>query len=221
MKLENAAFNAESAIIAQNAGADRIEFCSDFSAGGLTPNFEATAKIRKEISIPIYVMIRPKPGNFVYGDTDFETMKADIDRFRNLADGFVFGMLTSANTIDPRNFELVKRAGKPCTFHRAFDHTEDLADSLETLISLGFSTVLTSGGKGNAPDNISSLEKLVKLAAGRIEVMPGGGVRSENVGALKSTGALWFHSSGITLNSPVADSSEILKIKKLLYSENL
>jgi copper homeostasis protein len=218
MKLEIAAFNAKSAIIASNAGADRIEFCSDFSAGGLTPDFEATAKIRKEISIPIYVMIRPKPGDFVYHDTEFETMKADIDRFRNLADGFVFGMLTPENAIDPRNQELVDFARKPCTFHRAFDRTDDLAESLETLVLQGFSTVLTSGGKGNAPDNVASLAQLAKQAESRIAIMPGGGVRSGNIVSLKNAGADWFHSSGITINSLFADAEEIGKIKNALMA---
>ncbi|RZJ66454.1 MAG: copper homeostasis protein CutC [Flavobacterium sp.] len=212
--LEIACFNVESMLIAQESGADRIEFCADYESGGITPDFESLSEIKPQISIPIFVMIRSRAGDFNYSDKEFETMKSDIKRFKEIADGFVFGILTSDGKIDvERNSELVKSTTLPCTFHRAFDGILDSELALEDAIHCGFQNILTSGGIGNAIDNIKNLTELVREASGRITIMPGGGVRSSNIETLLHTTATWFHSAAITGNSETADASEIQKMK--------
>lgn len=215
--LEVACFNAESAKIAQASGADRIEFCHDYESGGLTPDFDMLARLKTEISIPVFVMIRPRSGGFGYSDAEFDRMKSDIKRFQNLADGFVFGVLTSNLEVDThRNSELVALTDLPCTFHRAFDEVADVHKALEDIISCGFQTILTSGGKGSATDNIETLANLVRDSAGRIAIMPGGGVRATNLQGLKATTATWFHTAALTQSTAMADASEIKKLKQIL-----
>lgn len=137
--------------------------------------------------------------------------------------GFVFGVLSCHPERSRRiyidksiNQQLVKSInGLPCTFHRAFDHTENLFESLEDIIDCGFTRILCSGGKGNAIDNIETLKKLNEAAKGRITIMPGGGVRSTNIEKLLETGCKEFHSSGI-INGEIADAQEIICIKNTL-----
>lgn len=215
-QLEIACFDEQSARIAAKAGAHRIEFCAGLSSGGTTPSLAETGALLKEIRIPVFVMIRPRGGDFMYTTDEIDTMKKQITEFKNLGvHGFVFGLLDNRHQIDEKACsELVERAGNlPCTFHRAFDHTPALDQSLEKLITLGFKRVLTSGGKGNAPDNVEVLTQLVKQAGNRIGILPGGGVRSSNLKDLLKTGAAGFHSSGIVpATHPYADASEIKKI---------
>lgn len=215
MKLEIACFNYESALVASQFGADRIELCAGYEVGGTTPDIELLQRLKSEIEIPIYVMIRPRGGDFVYSETEFERMKSDVMQFEALADGFVFGILTPENNVDViRNSELVKLAGKPCTFHRAFDYVSDSKSALNDIISIDFKTILTSAGTGNAIDNFEKLQNLVKSANGKIAIMPGGGVRSSNIEKLKESGAQWFHSAAITNGSQYANSSEIEKMRR-------
>lgn len=217
MKFEIACFNYESAIVAANSGADRIELCAGFEVGGTTPDFEILKKLKAEIQIPVYVMIRPRGGDFAYSDPEFGQMKSEIERFRDLADGFVFGILTREAKVDvERNSELVNMANRPCTFHRAFDEVADFDPALEEVISCGFSTILTSAGKGNAIDNLEKLSDLVRKAGGKIAIMPGGGVRSANLAKLRTSDAQWFHSAAITDGSEFADEAEIRKLKQSL-----
>lgn len=214
--LEIACFNYESAIIAANSGADRIEFCADFSTGGSTPDLWETEKLIKEIDTPVFVMIRPKKGGFVFLKNELDEFKNDISKFKTIGvKGFVFGILNEKNEFDEiLNRELIEIASPmECTFHRAFDHTSDLSVTLEKVIQCGFTRILCSGGKGNAIDNLESLKKLNEVANGRINIMPGGGVRSSNIERLMETGCAEFHSSGI-LNGEMADGNEIKKIKK-------
>jgi copper homeostasis protein len=230
--LEIACFNYESAIITAKAGADRIEFCTDFSSGGLTPDLKETEKLIKEIDIPVFVMIRKRGGNFIYTEDEMEDSKFKIQNFKEIGvSGFVFGSLfchpeqpalnlfqgSRRICIDKKTNEgLIHSAnGLPCTFHRAFDHTENLFESLEDIIDCGFTRILCSGGKGNAIDNLETLKKLNEAAKGRISIMPGGGVRSSNIEKLLETGCNEFHSSGI-LSGEMANESEIRKLKKIL-----
>lgn len=214
--LEIACFNKESAVIAAKAGADRIEFCADFHLGGTTPDLEDFQSLKKEIDVPIYVMIRPRGGNFFYSDEGFSLMKHQLQNFYNAgADGFVFGILDQNNEVNEEQCkELVQFAkGKPCTFHRAFDRTKNLEKSLEKLINCGFSTVLTSGGKSNVEEGKEMLQKLVEISAGRIDILCGGGLRSSNLVEIKNfTHAKSFHSSAI-LEGEVADFHEITRLK--------
>ncbi len=217
-KLEIACFNEQSALIAAKAGADRIELCDNVHEGGTTPDIEVFIRLKKTITIPIYVMIRLRGGNFLYSENEFEEMKHQITLFKTAkADGFVFGVLDQHNRIDIRlNTELVKLASPlPCSFHRAFDHTPNAAAALEEVIQCGFKTILTSGSKSNAMKGIDQLTELVKLAKNRIVIMPGGGLRSSNIAELKDkTKAIYFHSSAIIDKGMAANFDEILELKK-------
>ena len=219
-KLEIACFNVESAKIAHENGADRIELCDGIEVGGTTPNFEVTTKVRQLIDIDLNVMIRPRGGDFVYSDTEFEQMKLEISEFKKLnINGYVFGILDKNNKIDiERNTELVNLAKPfPCTFHRAFDVVSDYEQALEDVISCGFSAILTSGTHSNVMDGIDVLKKLVLQAQNRITIMPGGGLRSTNINHIQEvTQATFYHSSAITDGSQIANPEEIFKLKSNL-----
>ena len=217
--LEIACFEITSAEIACESMADRIEFCDDFEKGGTTPDFYEFMHLKRHYQTPVYVMIRPKGGPFFYSDAEFIEMKNSIITFKEGgANGFVFGILTSNNEIDEaRNKELIELAGEtPCTFHRAFDRTADLEKSIQTLIKLGFKTVLTSGGKKSAMEGKDALQSLVQDYSDKIEILIGGGVRSENIEELKKfTGGTSFHSSAILKYDTFVTNDEIKKLKKL------
>ncbi|WP_285269416.1 copper homeostasis protein CutC [Kaistella rhinocerotis] len=218
--LEIACFEMTSAETALRSMADRIEFCADLELGGTTPDFYEFLHLKRTFSKPVYVMIRPKGGPFYYSETEFIEMKNSIISFGEAgADGFVFGILTPQNEVDvQRNAELITlAAGIPCTFHRAVDRTADLDKSVETLIKLGFKTVLTSGGKKNAMEGKENLKQLIGKYSNQIEILIGGGVRSENVAEIKEfTGATSFHSSAILKYDTLASTAEIKDIKKLI-----
>lgn len=219
-KVEIACFNSESALIAQKAGANRIEFCANLKEGGTTPDFESTKKLREEISIDLYVMIRPRGGNFVYSDTEFQQMKAEIQSFKEIGvNGFVFGILSEDKSINiSQNSELVELAKPlPCTFHRAFDQVQEMLPSLEQVIQCGFSTILTSGTMPNVVEGVTVLKQLVEKANNRITIMPGGGLRSTNIELIQQqTNAGFYHSSAITDTSETANSDEVKALKSNL-----
>ena len=218
-KLEIACFNYESALIAQQGGADRIELCDNFKEGGTTPEYTIVAKARKEIKIDLFIMIRPRGGNFVYTNEEFDQMKKDILHFKNLnVDGFVFGILNEDNSINiQQNKELIQLASPlPCSFHRAFDKINDQNTALDIVINCVFKTILTSGFTSSAMDGIENLEQLVKQARYKISIMPGGGVRSSNIAQIKNkTQAHYYHSSAI-IQGDIADMNELKKLKEQL-----
>ncbi len=217
--LEIACFEITSAETALKSMADRIEFCADIDAGGLTPDFYEFMHLKRNFKAPVYVMIRPKGGPFFYTPAEFRDMKTSLITFKEAgADGFVFGILNVHNEIDEeRNTEMLTLAGDiPCTFHRAFDRTEDLEKSIETLIRLGFKAVLTSGGKSAAMEGKDSLKNLIRKYSTQIDILVGGGVRSENIEELKEyTGATNFHSSAILKYDTFVTTDEIKKLKQL------
>ena len=217
--LEIACFEITSAETALKSVADRIEFCDNIEFGGTTPNFYEFQYLKTNYTTPIYVMIRPKGGSFFYSEDEFNEMKSSIISFREgRADGFVFGILNVHNEIDEeKNAELLALAGTiPCTFHRAFDRTADLDKSIQTLIRLGFKTVLTSGGKPDALKGKENLKNLVEKYSDQIEILIGGGVRSENIQQLKQfTFGSNFHSSAILKYDTFASEDEIKKLKML------
>jgi len=219
-KIEIACFNLESALIAQKAGADRVELCADMLVGGITPAIEIIQIARENLSIDINVMIRPRGGNFVYSNSEFEQMKSEIEIIKKLrVNGFVFGILNEDKSINvDQNKELVELAKPfPCTFHRAFDEVLDYEQALEDVISCGFSTILTSGTFPNVMEGKEILKQLVIQANNRIEIMPGGGLRSTNILALdEMVNSNWYHSSAITDGSETASSGEIIQLKKNL-----
>lgn len=221
-KIETACFNLESALIAQKAGADRVELCADMSVGGKTPTIEIIQQARENLSIDLYVMIRPRGGDFVYSMHEIMYMYFDILEFKDIGvDGFVFGILTNDGKIDIEvNKALVDLAKPfPCTFHRAFDEVSNYEKALEDVISCGFSTILTSGTFPNVMEGKEVLKQLVIQANNRIEIMPGGGLRWTNISALNEmVNANWYHSSAITDGSEIANPEEIIQLKKKLQS---
>jgi copper homeostasis protein len=219
-QLEIACFNLQSTLIAQENGADRVELCANIKDGGTTPNIEITKSARKELSIPLYVMIRPRGGNFVYSDAEFNQMKSEIIQFKKLQiDGFVFGILNEDQSVNTtQNSELVELANPlPCTFHRAFDLVNEVFQSLEDVIHCGFKAILTSGLENNVVEGVEVLAKLVEKANNRIVIMPGGGLRSSNIKSLREkTKAAFYHSSAITNASETANGDEVKLLKDKL-----
>jgi copper homeostasis protein len=218
-KLEIACFNLVSAITAQKNGADRIELCDGFSEGGTTPDHGTVETARKLIAADLFIMIRPRGGDFMYSDVEFGQMKKEILYFKKMnVDGFVFGILDHNGKVDKkRNTELVMLCeDASCTFHRAFDKVHDMTSALEDVIGCGFKTILTSGTKRSAPEGIDELKNITAAAKGRITIMPGGGVRSSNIELLKKElDVEYYHSSGI-LEGDKADADEVKRLKELI-----
>jgi copper homeostasis protein len=199
MKLEIIGFNIESCIGAQTAGAHRIELCDNPPEGGTTPSYGFIKSARKKLAIELYVMIRPRGGDFLYTDDEFAIMKADIGMCKELGcDGIVLGILTKDGNIDKlRCKELVVQAYPlGVTFHRAFDRTNDPLLALEDIIEIGCERILTSGQQPKAVEGMSLIKELITRADDRIIIMPGSGVNAGNIISLiESTGATEFHSS--------------------------
>jgi copper homeostasis protein len=223
--LEIACFNAESALIAQDAGANRVELCREQELGGTTPLLSTFKSLNDVLWIPMYIMIRPHGRDFTYSDEEYRDMEQGIENFKQEgAKGFVFGILNEQGTVDEERCRgLVEKAdGRPCTFHRAFDKVseENMLEQLELLVKVGFNAVLTSGGKKNAIEGKETIKKLVAAAKRRIDVIAGGGVRSSNLEVLrKETNAPVFHSSAIVDagESETASKDEIKLLEQLLY----
>jgi copper homeostasis protein len=189
----------DSAILAEKAGADRIELCSDLDSGGLTPSYGLIRIVLERLSIPVNVLIRPRVGDFNYSTEEFEVMKQDTLFCRDSnVNGIVIGILNSDGTVDKeRTFELIDIA-RPMsiTFNRAFDFTRDPFEALDTLIVLGADRILTSGLDNNALAGIEMIKKLVDQAKNKIIIMPGGGVNENNAAKiLKNSGAKEIHAS--------------------------
>ncbi len=197
--LEIIGFTIEGCLLAQNAGAHRIELCDNPADGGTTPSFGFIKSAREKLVIDLYPIIRPRGGDFLYSDAEFEIMKTDISICKALnCEGVVIGMLNADGTVDKaRCKELVERAYPlGVTFHRAFDRTIDPLKALEDIIDTGCERILTSGQRPNALDGADLISALIKQADNRIIIMPGSGVRSDNIAAIaKKTGAIEFHSS--------------------------
>jgi copper homeostasis protein len=198
-KLETIAFNIESCHIAQIAGAQRIELCDNPGEGGTTPSYGFIKAARKALSIDLFPIIRPRGGDFLYSDEEFEIMKADVQLCKELGcDGIVVGMLNEDATIDKKRSSILVNIAYPMsvTFHRAFDRVTAPDQALEDVIEIGCERILTSGFHPAATDGAENIKKLIELAGERIIIMPGSGVRSENIISLaESTGAVEFHSS--------------------------
>ncbi|RYF99239.1 MAG: copper homeostasis protein CutC [Chitinophagaceae bacterium] len=198
--LEVCAFNIQSCIAAENAGAYRVELCDNPVEGGTTPSYGTLKQARERIALKIYPIIRPRSGNYYYSDDEYAIIKHDIAIARELGcDGISVGAQNIDATI---NIEMMKRivewAGPlGVTCNRAFDGTPDPHAALDALIEAGCERVLTSGLETAAPDGSPLLAKLVQQAAGRIIIMPGAGVKSINIRKLaEETGCTEFHSSG-------------------------
>jgi len=199
VKIEVCAYSIESCQNAQRAGAARVELCGGLGEGGTTPSAGLMAAVRENIQIDLYVMIRPRGGDFVYEESETDVMRRDIAIAKSLgANGIVLGVLLPSGEVDvPRTHRLVQCA-RPLgvTFHRAFDLTPDPFAALEAIIETGCERILTSGQKPTAPQGSELLTELVKHAKGRIEIMAGGGVSAANATELAATGVDALHLTG-------------------------
>ncbi|RZM19254.1 MAG: copper homeostasis protein CutC [Pedobacter sp.] len=199
VNMEVCANSLTSALAAQEGGAVRVELCDNLPEGGTTPSYAQIVMAKRLLSIKVYPIIRPRGGDFLYSDLEFELMKEDIRMCKTLnCDGIVTGILNADGSVDRwRCAELVKLAKPmPVTFHRAFDMTKNLFDALEDVIELGFERILTSGGESSAIKGADVLAKLIEQANGRITIMPGAGVTESNIAELiQLTGATEFHAS--------------------------
>jgi copper homeostasis protein len=199
MLLEIVVYNIESALRAQEGGADRIELCDNPGEGGTTPSYGTIEVVRQNVSMDVYVMIRPRGGDFLYSSYEFYTMKRDISQCQRLSvDGVVFGILNPDGTLDKKRCkELIARA-RPLkvTCHRAFDMTRDPFEALEDCIEIGFDRILTAGQRAIAGDGAELIGELIKKAEGRIAIMPGSGVNENTVESiLRKSGANEIHFS--------------------------
>jgi copper homeostasis protein len=195
--LEAACASLTDCLEAEAAGADRIELCSALVVGGLTPSIGLLTAVLARVGIPVVCMVRPRAGAFDYGEDELETMRRDIEAFREAgAAGVVLGVLTAQGAADiERTRDLVERAGSLETvFHRAFDLVRDPEATLEGLASIGVTRILTSGQAPASLEGAPLLRRLIERAAGRIEILPGGGIRAASVAQLlAATGARGVH----------------------------
>lgn len=203
--LEVCANSVQSAIAAQKGGAHRIELCDNLHEGGTTPSYGQIQSTLKYLQIPVHVLIRPRPGDFLYSDYEFEVMKYDIEACAQLGcRAIVTGILNADGTVDKARcaelVQLAKNAGLKATFHRAFDVCADMFQALDDIIELGFDCILTSGGKTTAIEGASKIAQLIQRAAGRVCIMPGGGIGEYNAADIVNyTGATEIHSSARSL----------------------
>jgi copper homeostasis protein len=197
--LEIISFNIESCCIAQAAGANRIELCDNPNEGGTTPSYGFIKAARKLLQIPLYAMIHPRGGDFLYAADEFDIMKTDIAHCKELGcDGVVFGLLNQDGSIDKkRTVQLVELAyPMGVTFHRAFDRCVNPFEAMEHIINIGCERILTSGQHEKAMDGTALISDLIKQADERIIIMPGSGINSNNIIELaEKTGASEFHTS--------------------------
>lgn len=191
--------NAASCHEAVKGKADRIELCASLELGGITPSAAMIRYAKEHIFIPAAVMIRPREGDFLYSDEEFEIMKNDIDYCRQIGvSGVVFGLLTAYGEVDKeRTKQLVERAGDmEVCFHRAIDMTQDIFKAMEDIIECGCTRVLTSGGAGKATEGIENIKRLQDEYGERMDIMVGSGISSDNAELFKRIGIRSFHLSG-------------------------
>ena len=237
--LEVIAFNIQSCIDIQAAGAHRIELCDNPGDGGTTPSYGFIKAARKHLSIELYPIIRPRGGDFLYSNEEFEIMKTDVLVCKELGcDGVVIGILTEEGNIDKERCKVLVELAYPMgvTFHRAFDRVNNMQQALEDVIEIGCERILTSGLFPTAMEGIDNLKTLIEQADERIIIMPGSGVRSASILEIAGkTNAVEFHTSArrtidgqmkyksVTMNenlqSIAVDEDEVRKIIALLNND--
>jgi copper homeostasis protein len=201
VSLEVCANSVTSALAAQDGGAVRVELCDNLYEGGTTPSYGEILMARKLLHIKLYVLIRPRGGDFLYTDLEFDIMKADVRYCIEAGcDGVVIGILNADGSVDTMRCgilaSMAKQWGLGVTFHRAFDMCADMYHALEEIVEIGCERILTSGGKSTAMEGASNIAHLVEKAAGRLSIMPGSGVSEANVADLVHfTGVTEVHSS--------------------------
>jgi copper homeostasis protein len=224
--LEISVETAEAAAAAERGGAQRIELCAELSLGGLTPSEELMRRVRELVRVPVFAMIRPRAGDFVYSPEEVSQMRRDIAAAKGAEmDGIVLGVLTRDRRVDvERPRELVKLAEPlPVTFHRAFDEVADLDAALEAVIETGAARILTSGGAPTAPQGLAALAKMVAAAGNRITILPGSGISALNIlEVAEQTRAREFH-SGLGTRIPYGSRNGALfedEVRKMAHVLN-
>lgn len=199
IEVEICANSVQSAINAEKGGADRIELCQNLNEGGTTPSYATIKYCVEKLPLKTMVLIRPRPGDFCYNDAEYEAIKEDVLICRELgAHGVVVGFLDKNLDIDTERTAEIVRLARPMevTFHRAFDRCRDWHKALEQIIECGCDRVLTSGQFKTAPDGIDNLREIQKQASGRIAILAGSGVNSQNAAEIiRATGVREVHSS--------------------------
>lgn len=219
MVIEIAANSYESAKIAEQGGADRVELCSNLEIGGTTPSPGQLICVKEKLNIPVHVLIRPRGGDFIYSEFEMEEIKRSVEYCRSIGiEGVVIGCLTPEGKVDvAKTKEILEYTGDmDITFHRAFDMVTHQDRALESIIDMGFDRILTSGGKESTPEGIKQIATLVEQADKRITIMPGGGINDNNIeDVIYHTGAKEFHLSGkVVIKSPVEYRNKSLELVK-------
>lgn len=227
MKLEICANSYQSALNAQEAGAHRIELCSELAIGGITPTYGLLKKVADRLTIKTFVLIRPRSGNFTYSNEEFEIMKTNIQLCKELGfSGIVSGILHKDNTIDIERTQELIELSKPMsfTFHRAFDWVQNPTKALEQLSKLGVDRILTSGQEESADKGIYNLN-LWQQTCPFIQILPGGGINIKNVHLFKEARFSEIHLSASsqiqTIDTPKIsmNSSKLFDETKLSFSD--
>ena len=189
MIIEVCAESYEYALKAEKAGADRIELCKDLHLDGLTPDYESAKRTIDSLNIPVFILIRPREGDFTYSNEEFELMRSDIVKFKEMGcKGIVSGVLNNDNSIDVERTKDLIELSRPLefTFHRAFDIIANPLKEIENLIEIGVDRVLSSGQKDKAIDGLKLLKELKEMVKNRIKIMPGSGINKTNIVNFKS-----------------------------------
>ena len=200
-------------VVAQDNGVDRVELCASVLEGGITPSLGMVREALRRARVPVFVIVRPRGGDFLYSEVEFASMREDVIALRELGvPGVVSGCLTAAGDVDEERTAELLQLARPMsfTFHRAFDMVRDPAQALEVLIGLGVDRVLTSGQRATAMEGLDNLKRLGQLAKGRMIVMPCGSLRAMNIGQVCRETGLWelhfaahkMESSGMTHRNP-------------------
>lgn len=230
MLLEICANSYQSALNAQLAGAHRIELCQELAVGGITPSYGLIEKVIRNVTIPVFVLIRPRSGNFVFSDAEFDIMKKDIQICKELGcQGIVSGILNTDFSIDIKRTKTLVELSRPLefTFHRAFDEVENPEVALAQLIDLGVERILTSGQAKTAEQGIKLIERFHHKAKELVSIMAGAGVNATNASKFMEIGLTEIHSSAsvevyqpeslFSLPQSVSDVDKIKQILRMIY----
>lgn len=228
MLIEICANGIESVIVAQKAGANRVELCSELAVGGTTPSFGTLKTVIKQAQIPVFVLIRPHSGHFVYSSAVFESMLLDIEMAKTIGcSGIVAGVLDSFFNIDFKRTEKLIRAAEPLpfTFNRAFDWARNAEHSMLQLADLGTQRILSSGRKKTAIEGIDNLCRWQDLVSNKLIILPGSGINCSNVANFKAKGFVEIHASAgnlkpLTPNPPFSFNSPALLSDTTIYSSD-
>ncbi len=197
MILEVVVFNFQSAVLAAEAGANRLELCDNFYEGGTTPSHGCAIALVEKLNIPLFPMVRPRGGDFLYNDEELAVMENELKFFKEIGcKGAVLGCLNKDGTVNTNVLARFNELAYPMeiTFHRAFDRVKDRYAALDAIVACGCKRILTSGGRPMAVEGFEEIKYLNEYASGRIILIPGGGINSSNIGMLMDSGSFEYHS---------------------------